>query len=135
MKLPALALFSIPLASALAAPIPITGSTHYLQDFNNLVSTGANNSATSSAWADDSTIPGWWLFRAGNGTPTGFAGATYLYRISDGAIARQSTLPPLSVRASATRHVQDRRTLADVERTTSTWCICVYILIDVDVQR
>lgn len=87
MKLPALALFSIPLASALAAPIPITGSTHYLQDFNNLVSTGANNSATSSAWADDSTIPGWWLFRAGNGTPTGFAGATYLYRISDGAIS------------------------------------------------
>ena len=90
--------FSARLASAIlgtiattapAAPVPITGSMVYQVDFDVLSATsttGGNNAASTTAWADDATIPGWWLFRAGNGTPTGFAGATYLYRISDGGI-------------------------------------------------
>ena len=76
--------------AAPAAPIPITGSMNYRVDFNVLSgtsTTGANNSPTTVAWSDDATIPGWWLYRAGNGTPIGFAGASYLYRISDGGIS------------------------------------------------
>jgi hypothetical protein len=69
---------------ALAAPIPIpAGGLVYSQDFDNLATT-TNNGNSTTPWADDSTIPGWWLYRAGNGTPTGFAGAAYTYRVADG---------------------------------------------------
>ncbi|MEN9283680.1 MAG: hypothetical protein RLZZ179_1173 [Verrucomicrobiota bacterium] len=76
-------------AAVSAAPIAISGTTEYTENFNALAatsSTGANNAATPTPWADDTTIPGWWLYRAGNGTPTGFVGAAYAYRVSDGAI-------------------------------------------------
>lgn len=76
-------------ATVSAAPIAISGTTEYTENFNALAatsSTGANNAATPTPWADDTTIPGWWLYRAGNGTPTGFVGAAYAYRVSDGAI-------------------------------------------------
>jgi len=69
------------------APVIIpAGGLTYMQNFDNL-STTTNNNNTTVPWADDGTIPGWWLYRAGNGTPTGFAGASYVYRVADGLAA------------------------------------------------
>src|SRR5436190_639111 len=75
--------------NALAAPIPIApGSPVYSQNFNVLASE-VNNNPGITTWADDSTIPGWWLYRAGTGgAPIGFAGAADTYYVADG------TAPP-----------------------------------------
>lgn len=45
-----------------AAPVPMTGVGSYSQDFDTLASSG-----TSNAWADDSTIAGWYSQRTGTG--------------------------------------------------------------------
>lgn len=68
-----------------AAPIsiPAAGLT-YTQNFNTLAN-AANNGNSTTPWADDSTIPGWWLYRAGNGTPLGFVGNAYTYRVASGS--------------------------------------------------
>lgn len=67
------------LAAATAAPIPLTGSAHYLQDFN-VLATATNTFTSTTTWADDSTIPGWSLYKAS----TGLVGAAYTYRVSNG---------------------------------------------------
>src|SRR6187402_876895 len=70
-----------------AAPISIpAGGLVYTQNFNSLA-TATNNGTASTPWSDDSTIPGWWLYRAGNGTPPGFAGTGFPYRVGDGTVA------------------------------------------------
>jgi hypothetical protein len=51
------------ISAACAAPVPITGAGSYSQDFDTLPSTG-----TANAWADDTTIAGWYAQRAGTGT-------------------------------------------------------------------
>ncbi len=71
--------------SAAAAPIAIPDAgLVYVQDFNSLAN-AINGGDSLTAWSDDATIPGWWLYRAGNGTPLGFAGNAYTYRVSNGA--------------------------------------------------
>ncbi len=75
--------------TALAAAIPLSGVgvEHYTQNFDTLAS-APNNGATTAGWTNDSTIPGWWLYRAGNGaTVPGFAANNYLYRVADGTLA------------------------------------------------
>jgi len=70
---------------AAAAPIAIPdGGLIYRQNFNTLAS-AVNGGNSTTPWADDATLPGWWLYRAGNGTPLGFVGASYTYRVSSGA--------------------------------------------------
>ena len=72
---------------AAAAPVVIpSAGLVYAQNFNTLA-TAANNGNATTPWADDSTLPGWFLYRAGNGTPPGFAGASYVYRVADGSAA------------------------------------------------
>lgn len=90
---PSLLLLSLAaLPSAWAAPIAVPGALVYQQDFNVLAST-PNNGTSLTPWADDSTIPGWFIYRAGNGlTVQGFAGAAYNYRVSDGIYATAATL-------------------------------------------
>src|SRR5689334_13804865 len=74
--------------NALAAPIPIgPGTLSYTQNFDGLASEVNNNPAVT-LWADDSTIPGWLLYRAGNNlAPLGFAGGFDTYFVSDGTAA------------------------------------------------
>ncbi len=63
-----------------AAPIAITGPGTYSQNFDTLA-----NSGTANAWADDSTIAGWYSQRSGTGTTyaadvgTATAGNLYSY--------------------------------------------------------
>ncbi len=45
-----------------AAPVAITGTGSYSQNFDTLPASG------SAAWADDSTLPGWFSQRTGSGT-------------------------------------------------------------------
>ena len=45
-----------------AAPVAITGAGSYSQNFDTLPASG------SATWADDSTLPGWYSQRTGNGT-------------------------------------------------------------------
>lgn len=74
------------LASTLAhaAPIPITGTGSYTQDFNTLPSSG-----TTNPWTDDSTIAAWYAQRSGSGTTiaadngTATAGNLYSYGSTD----------------------------------------------------
>jgi hypothetical protein len=69
---------------AVAAPVPIPdGGLVYTQNFNTLAN-AANGGNSLTPWSDDATLPGWWLYRAGNGTPLGFAGNAYIYRVSNG---------------------------------------------------
>jgi hypothetical protein len=75
--------------SAFAAPVPIgPGSLVYSQNFNALA-VDINNNPAITTWADDATIPGWWLYRAGNtaGAPIGLAGAFETYYVADGNAA------------------------------------------------
>jgi hypothetical protein len=80
---PALALaITLPV---IAVPIAIPdGGLVYTQNFNTLAN-AVNTGNSLTPWTDDSTLPGWWLYRAGNGTPLGFAGDAYTYRVSNGA--------------------------------------------------
>src|SRR5437868_13199269 len=60
---------ALPAFHAAAAPVPVNGSMTYTQNFDSL-GTG------SPVWADDSTIPGWYVqISEGVGTP-GPANAT-----------------------------------------------------------
>jgi hypothetical protein len=73
-------------APATHAAIPLPGSMVYTQAFDNLATTN-NGSTSATTWADDSTIPGWILYTAGDGTatnPMGPVGAAYTYRVSNG---------------------------------------------------
>jgi hypothetical protein len=62
-----------------AAPVAITGTGSYSQDFDTLPASG------SAAWADDSTLPGWFSQRTGSGTSidanagSGTSGNLYSY--------------------------------------------------------
>jgi len=60
-------LASLP-AAALAAPVPVTGTMNYLQNFDTLGS-------ASVAWTNDSTIPGWYAQINNGATATGSAQA------------------------------------------------------------
>jgi len=55
------ALFALSVATH-AAPVSITASGTYTQDFNGLISTG------TGTWTDDSTIAAWYAQRTGTGT-------------------------------------------------------------------
>lgn len=83
--------------SAAAAPIALTGSMHYTQDFNGLSKSPDNNLVTTTPvndnWNDDATIPGWYLYQAGNGTAanTKYAGANFPYRVTDGSLQSGQT--------------------------------------------
>ncbi len=70
------------LQPTLAAPVAITGPIEYTQDFNVLATT-TNRTTSTTPWADDATVPGWFLMRAG-ATNAGLVGAAYTYRVSDG---------------------------------------------------
>jgi hypothetical protein len=63
---------------------------HYTQDYNALSSTsttGLANGLAASTWTDDSTIPGWYIFRAKNAANAGvFAGTGLQYRVNDGTV-------------------------------------------------
>lgn len=50
-------------AVSATAQVSITGTTEYTQNFDTLASTG-----TTNAWADNSTIAGWYAQRSGTGT-------------------------------------------------------------------
>ncbi|HEX2747790.1 MAG TPA: hypothetical protein VHM91_07320 [Verrucomicrobiales bacterium] len=78
---------------AAASPIPVnSGALVYTQNFDTLP-TESNNAAASSFWTDDSTLNGWSFYTAGNSvTPTGPAGLSYTYYVSDGSAPPQ-TLP------------------------------------------
>ena len=72
------------LSRAQATPIPILGSMHYKQDFDTLP-TDNNRGVSTTLWADDGTIPGWYFYRAGNGaTGSGFGSANNNIRVSNG---------------------------------------------------
>jgi hypothetical protein len=78
-----------------AAPIALPGAMHYTQNFDGLAK-GPNNDLVDSAenWNDDATIPGWYLYQAGNGTApanTKYAGSDYPYRVSDGSLQVTAT--------------------------------------------
>jgi hypothetical protein len=72
-------------ATASAAPIALTGSMHYTQDFD-ILDTETNTFTSTTTWADDGTIPGWYLYKAANTAPTppGLVGSAYTYRVSNG---------------------------------------------------
>ena len=73
--------------SAAAAPVAIPAAgLVYSQNFNALAA-APNNGNASALWTDDGTLPGWFLYRAGNGSPPGFAGTSYTYRVADGSVA------------------------------------------------
>lgn len=77
-----------------AAPISIPGAFTYTQNFDVLAST-PNNAAATTFWNDDSTIPGWYLFRAYNAANAGiFAPPNYDYWVSDGVYATTTTITP-----------------------------------------
>jgi hypothetical protein len=79
---------------ASAAPIALTGTMHYTQDFNTLPSSPDNDYAGVD-WSDDTTIPGWFFFLAGNGTAQtgipGFANTAFDYRVTDGNLQAGQT--------------------------------------------
>ncbi len=69
--------------------IPLGGPMHYTQDFNTLSGTPANglqNTAANATWSDGVTLPGWFIYRAGNGTPKGLVGSNYIYRVNDSSV-------------------------------------------------
>lgn len=72
-----------------AAPIVIpAGGMIYTQNFDSLAN-ATNNGNSVTPWADDSTIPGWWLFRAGNAAVVpvvapAFVGSAHTYVVCDG---------------------------------------------------
>ncbi len=89
-SLPILLCLAVISSSAPAAPIALSpGNFIYTQNFD-ILAMDANNGVATSTWADDSTIPGWSWYRAGNtvGAPPGLAGAAFTYYVADG------TAPP-----------------------------------------
>lgn len=77
-------------ATAHAAPIGVSGSMTYTQDFNVLAS-ATDGTTSTSTWADDTTLPGWTLWKAGP-TSAGAVGAAYTYRVSSGIPGLGNTL-------------------------------------------
>ncbi len=69
-------------ASVSAAPIEITGTMTYSQNFDVLAS-ATDGSTSVTTWADETTLPGWVLWKAGP-TLAGPVGAAYTYRVSSG---------------------------------------------------
>lgn len=70
----------------LGAPIEIPLGSPYTQNFDTLPLATNNGNATQN-WADDSTIPGWWLYQANNAAASGrFEGGNYVYRVADGTV-------------------------------------------------
>ena len=83
-----------------AAPVNLTAAgLTYTQNFDGLAS-ATNNGNAVTTWADDSTLPGWWLYKAGSGTPPGFVGNAYTYRVADGATNTQGGGEFFSIGAS-----------------------------------
>jgi hypothetical protein len=62
-----------------AAPVPVTGSMTYSQDFDSL-------GIAAVAWADDSTLPGWYAQMNNGATPAGDA------QVTDGSAALNGLL-------------------------------------------
>lgn len=66
---------------------------HYTQDFNAFPALPDNNLATAAPWSDDTTLPGWYFYRAGNGAGStiGFAGNNFPWRVTDGSLQANQT--------------------------------------------
>lgn len=77
-------------ATVHAAPVGVTGSMTYTQDFNVLAS-ATDGTTSTSTWTDDTTLPGWTLWKAGP-TLAGAVGANYTYRVSSGIPGLGNTL-------------------------------------------
>jgi len=66
---------------------------HYTQDFNTFPASPDNNIPNTAPWSDDTTLEGWYLYRAGNGpgTTIGFAGNNFPWRVTDGSLQVNQT--------------------------------------------
>jgi|GEM_PF-5231122 len=101
------------------AAIPISGTTHYMADFDDLfMPSSPSNVPSDTPWADNSTIPGWWFYYTGNAPGAGsFGGNSFAYTGSDGAFIPIYTLNSMGSAGSPDRAFATPATTARGEQS------------------